>query len=130
MKYRQLAMEELAAAQKAEQERKLQAIAERQAHIAEGERFLEQRRALKERERELERQVEAKDIARELELQDYIRRARAKLLEEHMPKLGHFAPTTCLRPEERERYLPQIQAAQAFQERKRQELLEKVPRKI
>lgn len=130
MKFRQLAMEELAAAAKSEQARKQQAILARQAQIAEGERFLEQRRLLKERERELERQVEAKDLARELELQEYIKRARAKLLEEHMPKLGHFAPSTNLRPEERERYLPQIQAAQAYQQKQREQLLAKVPRKI
>eukprot|EP00796_Vickermania_ingenoplastis_P006065 gene6065-4364_t len=123
MKCRQLAMEDLAAAARAEQARKQQAILDRQEEIAEGQRFMEQRRLLKEREKEIERQVEAKDMARELELQEYIRRARAMLLEEHMPKLGNYAPTTNLRPDERERYLPQIQAAQAFQQKQRQQLL-------
>lgn len=120
MRYRQLANEERAAAVRADEEKKRQVLLQRQKEIEDNARFQEERRRLKEREKELERQVDAKNLQHELQLQDYIRRARAKLLEEAMPKLGYYVPIAHLRQDERERYLPQLQAAQVFQEKERE----------
>lgn len=122
MRYRQLANEERAAAVRADMEKKKQLILQRQKEIEQNALYQEERRRLKERERELERQVDAKNMQHELQLQEYIRRARAKLLEEAMPRLGNYAPIAHLREDERERYLPQLQAAQAFQEKEREKL--------
>lgn len=127
LKMRQKAMEDLADAARADKARKQREIIERQEEIAAAHQFMEDRRLLKEREKDIERQVEAKDLAREMELQEYIRRARAKLLEEHMPKLGNYAPASALKPDERERYLPQIEAAQAFQQQQHQKMFARVP---
>lgn len=118
IKYRQLAMEELAAAAKAEKERKEQLLREREAKIQEDARFLAEREKLKEHEKELERQNEELAKKRELELQDYIRRARMKLLDNYLPKLGTFVPSHVFTAEEREHYLPQLQVAQEHQQRK------------
>lgn len=122
VQYCQLVNEERTAAMKADEEKKRQRILEREREIEENVRFQEERRRLKERERELERLVDVKNMQHELELQEYIRRARAKLLEEAMPRLGNYGPVAHLLPNERERYLPQIQAAQAFQEKEREKL--------
>ncbi|AIO00535.1 hypothetical protein LPMP_303130 [Leishmania panamensis] len=113
MRFRQLAMEQLASEAKMQQlNRQKQAQLKRQ-HIAEVQQRLEERRLLKEQEKELERKVEEQDRKREEQIQEYIRRARAQLLAEHLPKLGSYAPVRAMRDEEKIQFLPQIKTASA-----------------
>uniref|UniRef100_A0A0A9W5D4 Meiosis-specific nuclear structural protein 1 n=1 Tax=Lygus hesperus TaxID=30085 RepID=A0A0A9W5D4_LYGHE len=94
-------MEELAAAAKMEQYTKQKQRDLKAQHIAETQKRLQERQVLKERELEEERRVNELDKKREAELQEYIRRARMQLLEEHIPKLGNFAPYRYLRDDEK-----------------------------
>ncbi|KAG5498819.1 hypothetical protein JKF63_03108 [Porcisia hertigi] len=111
MRARQEAMEKLAEQAKLDQlNRQKQAQLKRQ-HIAEVNQRLEQRRLLKEKEKELERKVTEQDVQHELQIQEYIRRARAQLLEEHLPKLGMYAPVHAMRAEEKLKFLPQAKAS-------------------
>ncbi|CCW61533.1 unnamed protein product [Phytomonas sp. EM1] len=106
MAYRQQLMEELAASAKLEQLNRRMQIQRKKEIIAETQKRMEERQKLKEEEKLIEKQVEELERKREEEIQEYIRRARAQLLEEHMSKLGEFAPLRHLKPEEREKYLP------------------------
>lgn len=111
LRFRQQAMEQLAAEAKLEQYNKQKQAQMKQQMMAEVQHRLEERQRLKEQEKELQRQVEAQAKKREEEIQEYIRRARAQLLAEHLPKLGTYAPVRALREEEKTQFLPQIKQA-------------------
>lgn len=111
MRFRQQTMEQLAAEAKLEQYNKQKQAQMKQQMIAEVQHRLEERQRLKDKERELERQVDEQARKREEEIQEYIRRARAQLLAEHLPKLGSYAPVRALREDERAQFLPQIKQA-------------------
>ncbi|CCW68163.1 unnamed protein product [Phytomonas sp. Hart1] len=108
MAYRQRLMEELAANAKLDQLNKRLQFQRKKEIIAESQRQMEARQKLKDEERKIEEQVDKLERKREEEIQEYIRRARAQLLEEHMSKLGRFAPIRYLKPDEKEKYLPQM----------------------
>ncbi|KPA83440.1 hypothetical protein ABB37_03069 [Leptomonas pyrrhocoris] len=111
LRFRQQAMEQLAAEAKLEQYNKQKQAQLKQQMIAEVQQRMEERQRLKEKEKELERQVDAQARKREEEIQEYIRRARAQLLAEHLPKLGSYAPVRALREEEKARFFPQMKQA-------------------
>lgn len=111
MRFRQQTMEQLAAEAKLEQYNKQKQAQMKQQMIAEVQHRLEERQRLKDKERELERQVDEQARKREEEIQEYIRRARAQLLAEHLPKLGSYAPVRALREDERAQFLPQVKQA-------------------
>ncbi|KAK7195358.1 tumor suppressor, Mitostatin [Novymonas esmeraldas] len=113
MRFRQEAMEQLAAEAKLQQLNRHKQAQLKQQHIAEVQQRLEERRQLKENEKALERKVEEQDRKREEQIQEYIRRARAQLLAEHLPKLGTYAPVRAMRDEEKIQFLPQIKALSA-----------------
>lgn len=94
-------MEELAAAAKMQQFTRQKQKQLKAQHIALAQQRLYERQQLKEKEREQQRRVDALDRKREEELQQYIRRARMQLLEEHMPKLGNYAPYRYLKDDEK-----------------------------
>lgn len=106
LRFRQEAMEKLAAEAKMVQYNKQRQAELKREHIAEVQQRLAERQKQKEAERNFERQVDELNRKRELEIQEYIRRARAQLLEEHLPKLGSYAPVRALRPEEKARFYP------------------------
>lgn len=113
MRFRQEAVEQMAAEAKLQQfNRQKQAEIKRQ-HIAEAQQRLEERRRLKEQEKELERKVEEQNRKQEEQIQEYIRRARAQLLAQHLPQLGSYAPVFALRDEEKLQFLPQSKTADA-----------------
>ena len=111
MRFRQQTMEQLAAEAKLEQYNKQKQAQMKQQMIAEVQHRLEERQRLKDKERERERQVDEQARKREEEIQEYIRRARAQLLAEHLPKLGSYAPVRALREDERAQFLPQVKQA-------------------
>ena len=111
MRFRQHTMEQLAAEAKLEQYNKQKQAQMKQQMIAEVQHRLEERQRLKDKERELERQVDEQARKREEEIKEYIRRARAQLLAEHLPKLGSYAPVRALREDERAQFLPQVKQA-------------------
>lgn len=111
LRFRQQAMEQLAAEAKLEQYNKQKQAQMKQQMLAEVQQRMEERQRLKDREKELERQVEEQARKREEEIQAYIRRARAELLAEHLPKLGAYAPVRALRDDEKAQFLPAIKTA-------------------
>ncbi|EPY32792.1 hypothetical protein STCU_02645 [Strigomonas culicis] len=110
VRYRQKILEQMAEDAKLEQLTKQRQQQLRKEHLIEVQKRLDDRRKQKEEEERLAKMVDEKDRLREEEILEYIRRARAQLLEEHMSKLGAYAPLRALNAEEKARYAPQIQA--------------------
>lgn len=107
MRYRQQLLEKMAEDAKMEQLTKQRQLQLRKEHQAEVQRRLDERRKQKEEEERLAQMIEEQDRKREEEILEYIRRARAQLLQEHMGKLGAYAPVGALNAEEKARFTAQ-----------------------
>lgn len=70
----------------------------------EAQKMLEARKQLKLEEERQAALIEEREKKREEELQEYIRRARAQLLAEYIPRLGEFVPAHVLTVEEKKQY--------------------------
>ncbi|CCD12163.1 unnamed protein product [Trypanosoma congolense IL3000] len=76
----------------------------RKQKMLETEQRIERFRELKREEARLAAQVEEQERKRAEELQEYIRRARAQLLDQYLPSLGQHAPVRWLTSEEKDKY--------------------------
>ncbi|AAZ12010.1 tumor suppressor, Mitostatin, putative [Trypanosoma equiperdum] len=101
---RQKAVEDLAQQAKAKRLERERQIEIKKQKILETERRLEKFQELKREEQRLAAEVEERERKRAEELQEYIRRARAQLLEEYVPTLGQHVPARLLTVDEKKKF--------------------------
>ncbi|ESL07776.1 hypothetical protein TRSC58_04531 [Trypanosoma rangeli SC58] len=101
IRLRQLMMEDLARKAKLDRLSRQRQMQLKREHILEAEKMLEARRELKREEERQAALVEEQEKKRQEELLEYIRRARAQLLADYLPRLGEFVPAHVLTVEEK-----------------------------
>ncbi|RNF11327.1 meiosis-specific nuclear structural 1 [Trypanosoma rangeli] len=104
IRLRQLMMEDLARKAKLDRLSRERQMQLKREHILEAEKMLEARRELKREEERQAALVEEHEKKREEELLEYIRRARAQLLADYLPRLGEFVPAHVLTVDEKKQY--------------------------